>query len=72
VVELQCERTASASASLNFISGALSADAAPSPSKRTQKKKQTRKFTKMIRYESRKERADKRVRIRGRFAKVQK
>jgi len=26
----------------------------------------------MIRYESRKERADKRVRIRGRFAKVQK
>lgn len=39
---------------------------------RYKKKKQTRKFTKMIRYESRKERADKRVRIRGRFAKVQK
>ena len=35
-----------------------------------QKKKENRKFTKKIRYESRKERADKRVRIRGRFAKV--
>ena len=36
----------------------------------SQKKKENRKFTKKIRYESRKERADKRVRIRGRFAKV--
>jgi len=37
---------------------------------RYKKKKENRKFTKKIRYESRKERADKRVRIRGRFAKV--
>lgn len=37
---------------------------------RYKKKKENRKFTKKIRYESRKERADKRIRIRGRFAKV--
>ncbi|QDZ19121.1 CCT domain-containing protein [Chloropicon primus] len=38
---------------------------------RYKKKKESRKFTKQIRYESRKVRADKRVRIRGRFAKVE-